>query len=63
MPVLTIHYTLLERGSVINEEIEWVSPSDWSVDQSVDSFKARHPAANVTKFLVTEVAESSIARG
>ena len=50
MPVLTIYYTVAEQNHAISEEIEWVSPSGWTIDQSIESFKSRHPSANVTGF-------------
>jgi hypothetical protein len=50
MPVLTIYYTTPEHGHAISEEIEWVSPSGWTIDRSIESFRLRHPTANITGF-------------
>ena len=50
MPVLMIYYMTPEHGHAISEEIEWVSPSGWTIDQSIESFKLKHPTANITGF-------------
>lgn len=51
MPVLSIFYTTSLEGHAIKHETEWVSPTGWTAEESLDSFKLRHPTANITGIL------------
>lgn len=48
MPVLLISYTTTNEGHAIKHETEWVSPTGWTDERSVESFTFRHPNAIIT---------------